>query len=283
MKKFIIYIILTVLITNSVSNAQNKADLPWSVNEATLIGIGKYNIKDTFHSDLKYTGFGVRILNERMKMTRLMDYNVSRQQIINVDFSVTKNPARNVKDWSGFIDYSLAYHYHFRPLQNLKVLAGSGIHALGGFIYNTRNGNNPASAKADIDLTLSAMAIYNFKIKNLPLTFRYQAELPFMGILFSPHYGQPYYFIFMQGDNKGIVNFSSFHNKFAMKNFITLDIPVAKCTIRLGYLNSMYRLNVQQIKSHIISNSFTIGFVKEFVAFRGKKMGQTKHFKSAFY
>ena len=68
-----------------------------------------------------------------------------------------------------------------------------------------------------------------------------------------------------------------------MKNFITLDIPVAKCTIRLGYLNSMYRLNVQQIKSHIISNSFTIGFVKEFVAFRGKKMGQTKHFKSAFY
>ena len=64
MKKFIIYIILTVLITNSVSNAQNKADLPWSVNEATLIGIGKYNIKDTYLSDLKYTGFGVRILNE---------------------------------------------------------------------------------------------------------------------------------------------------------------------------------------------------------------------------
>lgn len=266
-----------------VAAQSDKRDEPWSVNEATLIGAGSYNIKDSYLSDLKYTGWGLRVMNERMKTTRLADYNISRQQIINVDVSSTHNPAENTNDFAGFVDYTLGYHYRFSVLPGLKLLAGTSVHFMGGFIYNTRNSNNPASAKVDLDLNLSAMALYNLRIKEYPLTFRYQVEMPFAGTLFSPHYGQSYFEIFNQGNASGIVQFSSFHNKLALKNYITADFPVCNFTVRAGYLNSSYRLDINNIKSHFISHSFMIGIVKEFVSFGGKRLKHTRQYKSAYY
>lgn len=256
------------------------------VNAATLIGFGGYNLMDTYltpGSRIPYTGWGLRVMNERTKMTRLADHCISRQQIFNADIASIRNGAGTTQAFSGFLDYTLGYHYHFHPIPALKLLAGASVHAMGGFIYCTRVSNNPASAKADLDLNLSAQAIYNFQIRNYPLTLRYQAEIPFIGILFSPHYGQSYYEIFDRGNKSGIVPFTSFHNKLAMKNYLTVDFLVGKFTFRAGYLNSLYYLDVNQIQSHIISHSFVIGFVREFIAFGGRKMQQTSKHNSVYY
>ena len=268
--------------------AQSGEDeAPRSVNESTMVGIGGYNLRDTYLSpstDINYTGWVARVLNERMKVVRLAGYNVSRQQLINVEFGSTRNGAETANEYAGFVDYSLGYHYRFpQALPGLKVLTGDSARLSGGIIYNTRNSNNPVSGKADFDLNLSAMAIYNFKIAEFPLTLRYQAEIPFAGVLFSVHKGEPYYFL-TQGSADGVVRFSSFHNKFAMKNYFTLDVPVSNFTIRVGYLNSMYRTDVNSIKTHVLSNSFMIGLVKEFVSFGGKRLrGQAHRYKSAYY
>lgn len=263
------------------------SEAPWSVNDATLLGAGGYRLMDTYLSPgkkLDYKGWGLRILNERMKMTRLADYRISRQQLISVDIASTDNPASTATDFAGFADYSLGYHYHFTVLPGLKLLAGASAHGMVGFIYNTRNGNNPASAKADIDLNLSGMAIYSFKIREYPLTLRYQLTMPFAGVLFSPHYGQSYYEIFNLGNNSGVVQFNSFHNKFALKNYFTVDFPVGNLTVRAGYLHSTYSTDVNSLQSHIISHSFLIGLVKEFVAFGGKRLkNNTRKYKSAYY
>lgn len=268
--------------------AQSEEDeVPRSINESTMVGVGSYNLRDTYLSpstDINYTGWVARILNERMKVVRLADYRVSRQQLINVEFGSTRNGAETANEYAGFVDYSLGYHYHFpQVLPGLKILTGASARLSGGFIYNTRNSNNPVSGKADFDLNLSAMAIYNFKLKNFPLTIRYQAEIPFAGVLFSVHKGEPYYFL-TQGSADGIVRFSSFHNKFAMKNYFTLDVPVSDFTVRVGYLNSMYRTDVNNIKTHVLSNSFMIGLVKEFVSFGGKRLKKDAHrYRSAYY
>ena len=236
-------------------------DVPRSINESTMVGIGGYNLRDTYLSpstDINYTGWVARVLNERMKIVRLADYNVSRQQLINVEFGSTRNGAETANEYAS-------------------------ARLSGGFIYNTRNSNNPVSGKADFDLNLSAMAIYNFRIKGFPLTLRYQAEIPFAGVLFSVHKGEPYYFL-TQGSKDGIVRFSSFHNKFAMKNYFTFDISVSSFTVRVGYLNSMYRTDVNSIKTHVLSNSFMIGLVKEFVSFGGKRLKSERYrYKSAYY
>lgn len=287
MKNTLCLIILFWSLALPVYAQSDEKEIPWSTNESTMIGVGGYNLRDTYLSpstDINYTGWMVRVMNERMKVTRLADYKISRQQIVNVEFGSTHNGAKTANEYAGFVNYSLGYHYRFDklPVKGLKVLAGASAGISGGFIYNTRNSNNPVSGKGDLDLSLSAMAIYNFKIKNFPLTLRYQVDMPFAGMLFSINKGQPYYFL-SQGDTGGIIRFSSFHNKFVMKNYFTLDIPVANFTVRAGYMNSMYRAHVNGIKTHVISNAFMIGLVKEFVAFGGKRLKNTDKYSSAFY
>lgn len=272
--------------TGSLQAQEDRGEFPWSVNEATTVGAGGYNLLDTYLSPgqkMKYAGWGLRVMNERMKMVPLSDYRVSRQQFISVDMAFTDNGAGTASDFAGFIDYTLGYHYHFPLLPGLKLLAGGAAHGMTGFIYNTRNGNNPASAKADIDLNFSGMLIYGLKIKNYPLTFRYQLTIPFAGVFFSPHYGQSYYEIFDLGNSSGVVQFNSFHNKFAMKHYGTVDFPVGNLTIRAGYLNSSYRTDVNGIQSHIVSHSFMIGFVKEFISFGGKRLKNKGKYSSAYY
>ena len=263
MKAITCLIGLFLLFLASPAKAQSDGDeIPWSINSGTMVGIGSYNLMDTYLSpsmeDKKYTG--------------------------HVDLATTDNAASTATDFAGFIDYTLGYHYHLPTLlPDLKLLAGGAVHGMGGFIYNTRNGNNPASAKADIDLNISAMAIYKLRVKEYPMTLRYQFTIPFAGVLFSPHYGQSYYEIFNLGNASGVVQFNSFHNKFAMKNFFTVDFPVCNFTIRAGYLNSSYRTDVNGIQSHIISHSFMIGLVKEFISFGGKRLKNTQRFRSAYY
>lgn len=285
--KIVIGFVLLFLSIGLPLSAQSQEDAFRSINESTAIGIGGYNLRDTYLSpstDINYTGWVARVLNERMKIVKLADYKVSRQQIINIEFGSTLNGAGTASEYAGFADYSLGYHYRFTSLlPGLKVLTGVSTRLSGGFIYNTRNSNNPVSGKLDWDMNLSAMVIYNFQIKKLPLTFRYQTEIPFMGVLFSVHKGEPYYFL-SQGDHDGVVRFSSFHNKFAMKNYFSLDVPISNFTLRVGYLNSIYRTDVNGIHTHILSNSFMIGWVKEFVSFGGKKLKERTHqFQSAYY
>ena len=48
-------------------------EIPLSTHESTLIGIGGYNLRDTYLSpstNINYTGWVARVLNERMKMVR---------------------------------------------------------------------------------------------------------------------------------------------------------------------------------------------------------------------
>ncbi|MDR1623466.1 MAG: DUF3316 domain-containing protein [Tannerellaceae bacterium] len=258
-------------------------ELPRAMNEGTLIGTGSAHVKDTYLSPFTYAGWGIRILNERMKITGRSKDNFSRQQIINVDLSFTKNPAENVNDVGAFVAYSLGYHYRLEVSPAFRVLTGASTHLSGGFIYNTRNGNNPLSAKTDIDLGVSLIALWNFRINKRALTLRYQGELPFAGVFFSPEYGVSYYEMFNIGNLSDVVTFNSFHNKFALKNYVTVDIPIHSFTLRLGYLNSFYYTDSKNIETRIISNSFIIGWVKEFIPLESKRIKHKNKVRSAYY
>ncbi|GHT36794.1 hypothetical protein FACS189435_0480 [Bacteroidia bacterium] len=229
--------------------------------EGTTFGFASYQLKDTYLSPFIFKGWGGRIINERVT---ILQPRFSRQQIIGVDIATTKNPAENVNDFGTFVDYSLAYHYHFFHENAFNVLAGATAHIMGGFIYNTRNGNNPLSAKVDINLGLSFMALYTFHVSNHPVSLRYQGVLPFSGIFFAPPYGASYYEMFNEGNTSNIIAFNSFHNKFSVKNYVTVDIPVSTSTMRLGYLFSYYTTDVKDIQTRIFSNTFMIGWVKRF-------------------
>ena len=255
-----------------------------SINEGTLIGVGGYKMKDEYLSDIgKYGGVGIRFMNERMRLTKLANSKISRQNIVNVDMSSAINGAENANFLSAFVDYSIGYHYRFLPDPFFKILVGGSARGMLGMVYSTRNGNNPMTLHADIDLNFSLIAIYEFRIKKYPLAIRYQFESPFAGVLFSPVYDQSYYEIFSLGNTAEIFNFNSFNNKLAMRNYLTLDFPVGGMTTRVGYFGSYYTTSVHNIDRYIISHNFMLGFVKEFVAFGGREMRRRNLFHSAYY
>jgi hypothetical protein len=254
-----------------------------SINEGTLIGVGGYRMKDTYLSPEKYGGLGFRFMNERMRLIKSSGFKVSRQNIVNVDISSTMNGAENANFLSAFVNYSIGYHYRFLPDPYFKIMIGGNARGMTGMVYNTRNGNNPMTVHADVDLNFSLIAIYEFRIRKYPFTLRYQFDTPFAGILFSPVYNQSYYEIFSLGNTAEIFNFNSFHNKLAMRNYFTVDFPVGGMTLRTGYFGSFYATDIHDIDRYIISHNVMLGFVKEFVAFGGREMRRRNLFHSAYY
>jgi len=281
MKKTACFVIFLHLLFPLVG--QTDTGSAYSINEGTLIGIGGYRIKNTYLSPLDYTGTGIRIVNERMKIVSLADYHVSSQQLLDIDFSSVSNPAGTVAAMTGFIDYSFGYHYRFQPAADLKILTGASVKGMFGFVYNTQSANNPIATHVDLDLNASAIGIYTFRIKNFPLTVRFQTDIPLTGILFTPNYGQSYYEIFGLGNTSGTIGFSSLHNKWVMRNFLSVDISVWKFTLRTGYLNNIYATNINDIQTQYISHSLMIGLVREFVSFSGKNLRKQNVYQSAYY
>ncbi|MDR1675224.1 MAG: DUF3316 domain-containing protein [Tannerella sp.] len=285
MKKIIILLAGWGWLSGSLAAQTGESDVPYSVNEGTMIGLGRYNLASSYVSppgeeDVSYTGIGLRTLNERMK---LVSPHFSLQQILHVDLSMTQNSGATISAISGIIDYSYGYHYRFYPAENLKLLAGPSLRGMFGFIYNTQSANNSTAINMDIDLNLSVAALYTFYLRSYPFTLRYQADMSSVGVLFAPDYGQSYYEIFGLGNMGDVVRFSSFHNKLAMRNYLTADIPLWKFTVRTGYMNSLYSTDINGIRMHHFSHSFMIGLVKEFVSFKGKELKKKHMYKSAYY
>lgn len=64
--------------------------------------------------------------------------------------------------------------------------------------------------------------------------------LPFAGMFFGPAFGQSYYEMFEVGNLEGTIHFGSFHNQFHMNNLVTVDLPLGRGALRLGYRNTIY-------------------------------------------
>ena len=124
--------------------------------------------------------------------------------------------------------------------------------------------------RAFINLDASAMAIWHAKIKNYPLTFRYQVNVPVVGAMFSPHYGQSYYEIFTLGNSDGVIQFTSLHNQPSVRQMLSIDFPVRYAKLRFSYMADLQQSDVNNIKTHTYSHVFMVGFVKDLYLIRNK-------------
>lgn len=261
-------LLLTFLFSAS---AQDSAGIR-SVTSSTMLGIGSSDVLDTYLTPLDYRGFHLSLLNERLQIAAFGKGNWVNQQKVWAEYSSNDNEAQNGLVATGFIGYSWGTMWRRQIADGLTVMAGPYAGADAGFIYNLRNGNNPASAKISVEAGASLMGVYQLNVfPKFPITFRYQASLPVMSVFFSPHYEQSYYEIFSLGNTDGIVRFGSFHNRFDMNNYFTADFPIGAINLRIGYLNKIHNTHVNDIKTRRISNSFLIGFSKEFLPFNRKK------------
>ena len=237
---------------------------------ALMFGVGGSNQFDTYLSPMEYKGSQFTFLRETLRMTHRAKERLSFQSLTQGTFSMTENPAQNANEYGGHIGYNAGWHYNWMLRERLRLMAGGLLGADAGFLYNERNGNNPAQARLKADMALSLAGIYKFRLWRQMLALRYQADLPLLGCMFSPQYGQSYWEI-SQGNRDHNVCFTSPGNALSLRQLFTLDFPVRRFTIRTGYFSDIRQSHVNGIKMHDISRSFLIGFVRHFSIIQDKE------------
>lgn len=267
-----ICLILCLLLPGNVVQAQTDSlQANRYITRTTMYGVGYTNVFDTYLSPQEYRGLDFRISRETMRMTKFLDGNVSVQSLFQANLSYAHNRTDNNNTFAGMVNWNYGLHYQFRLTDNFKILAGGLGDVNAGFVYNLRNSNNPASARAYINFDASAMAIWHLKVKHYPIVLRYQANLPVVGVMFAPAKGQSYYEIFTLGNAEGVIQFTSLHNQPSLRQMFSIDLPIRYSKMRLSYVADLQQSDVNEVRMHTYSHVFMVGFVTDMYLIRNKR------------
>lgn len=232
-----------------------------SIERATEIAIGSVNRLDTYLSPQNYKGTDIRFISDVMRYGR-KDWDVKLTHEGAIDLS--HNLADNADALAGHYDFAFAMLHRWKLMDGKLTLHLGGMTELYlGFAYNTHNtANNPAQGYASLTVGGSGMASYQLKIGKKTYILSYQARLPLAGIMFSPAYGQSYYELFYGGNYDSNIVFNGI-NTPSFRQQISVGIPVGKgYTINVGYLGDIHQAKPNNLKQHVYTNDFFIGYTK---------------------
>ncbi len=226
------------------------------------LGIGSTSILDTYLSQEKFKGAGITLLTTSERQRPDSRWATMIQNELN--FTSAEDRAETVNELQG--DYTLFVgRYHGWQFKRLALQVGGMAAVNFGFIYNTSNSNNPAQGRASIGVMPSAVATYGFRLFKLPWSARYELEIPLVGLMFSPNYGQSYYEIFSLGDYDRNLVPTTFISMPNLRQQLSLDCSVSRSTtLRIGYLGDYQQSEANNLKSHIYHHRLMIGVVRNF-------------------
>ena len=233
--------------------------------KATMIAVGTANILDSYLSPENYTGEEIRFISTVHKPTR---WNNIWQTVVNEgSIATVNNRADNNDEIGGAYDFQYHLRHHWEH-GNFNFEVGAAIGAHLGFLYNTRNSNNPAQAYAAINLMPSAALSRSLTLFKRPSTLHYELTAPLVGLMFSPNYGQSYYEIFSRGNYDHNIVPTTIGATPSLRHSLTLDIPLSRRNItsqlRIGYLGDYQQAKVNNLKQHHYTHLFLIGWTKYF-------------------
>lgn len=230
---------------------------------AKMIGWGYVDMLDTYLSPERYKGWQVNYLSHTTHEHE--DRRISTLSVHQGSFAHADNRAGTANEMQAMYHFAYAWHYNWHFLnRRLNVKTGGMLNTRLGMLYNTRNSNNPMQAKVGLNVAPSVMASYRFSIKNKPLTVRYEADAPLLGMMFSPNYGQSYYEIFSEGNYDHNVVVTHPVNALSLRQMLTLDFSLYKTTFRIGYLGDYQQAHVNHLRYHTYSHVLVLGIVKKF-------------------
>ena len=279
-------VLMMLLLPNGAASAQVTDDLegngfsrPTSCEgakgklrkRASYIGFGHTDILDTYISQEKATGPELRYIytseSRKLKgngqLTGRCLSNVSHYLMHQIFVTSSDTRGNDNSMLSGMYNLKFGWHYNRDftfSSQSLNLKAGGLADGTFGFLYNTRNSNNPAQARASLSIDPSVMATWSFKIKNRPFAMHYEVAMPLMGIAFSPNYGQSYYEIFSRGNYDHNVVFTSPFSGPQLHQLLAFDFRLWRTTFTIGYLGDIRQMDANNLKYHQYTHSILIGW-----------------------
>lgn len=223
---------------------------------------GRARVLDTYLSPREYGGPSLGLVHLSERLARWGGGHVSVQGLYTGHAGYLTAAGDDGREWEGLLSGAVAWHYNWLPAPGLRVGAGGMAELATGFTYNTRNGNNPAQGRLDLWLGLSAVADWHFRLRNLPMGLRVQADVPFVGAMFTPNYGQSYYEIFSLGHYDRNVRLTHPLNAPSARLLAALQIPVAGAVLSIGYLGDVRQADVNHLKRHLWNHQLMIGYVR---------------------
>ena len=156
---------------------------------ANIIGVGSSRILDTYINQEKYSGIGFTYLyiKERARSERRWNSIIEHE----IDLSSTKDRSKDSQMIEGnyYLYWGLYRHWQLYG-DRLLLQAGGLANANLGFLYDTTTSNNPAQGRLSLNIMPSAVASYRFPLFGQQFAMRYELNVPLVGVMFSPNYGQ---------------------------------------------------------------------------------------------
>lgn len=220
------------------------------------VGIGHANILDTYLSPQNYTGTDFRFVStttrHKGKWTNMLQHEAY--------FSSVENMANTADEMAGMyrFRYGLLKDMSFK-VKNLAVRVGGQAALNVGFLYNTRNENNPAQGRLGLHIGPTAQADYDFKLWKKTFTLRYDACVPLAGLMFSPNYGQSYYEIFTKGNYDNNCVPTTIFATPSLRQSLAIEFKIGKQTLSVGYLGDYDQYKVNNLKYHNYTHAVVLG------------------------
>lgn len=229
------------------------------------IGLGSVSILDTYLTPERFTG------------TSLTGLSTVERQRIGSDWSTLMQHQLQVAQASDRVGHEAMLEatynffwgrYHGWHLMDgaLLLQGGATANAALGALYHTRgNANNPAQARLSLLLMPSAIATWHPANLKGRLSVRYEVDIPLVGLMFSPNYGQSYYEMFALGNyDHNVVPVTPFSSPTFRQQFTIRYTLSSLTTLSFGYLGDYSQAKVNHLKQHVRSHNFMVGITRRF-------------------
>ena len=251
-----------LLLCCSLSVAAEPADIPGSAvlpNQSIfMLDAGYASVHDSYLTPITYDGIDLGLSIEATRWVNR--YRWLWQLGVGAGYNYVENNAQNNELHKVMGDISFNMQHAWLGLIHLRLgfSAGPMTQLRAGIVYDAVNSNNPVTVRAHWNLGATGMAWFNTRLGRLPITLRYQLQLPVAGVFFAPEYDESYYEIYL-GNHKNLAHLGWWGNRFDMTNYLGADFNLGKTILRLGYRNRLEHWTVNHLHVHDVTHSIVLG------------------------